>query len=170
VRHLLDKHRNLPIETHPVLIQTLLKGDFHRAKNLLSKIDGKKSSDSGGWGSVFSGGSGDNLNRDMRILVGNISDSQFLLDLNRMSDTETRAAIQEIEALAHAQLASTIDATVKGMARSVLAMQLDSCTRSTQHEMESKGRTSLNSALVEFIRDVNAQSSGRRDSYVWFNS
>jgi hypothetical protein len=147
-----------------MLIQTLLKGDFHRAQNLLSKIDGKKSSDSGGWGSLFSGSSGETLNRDMRMLAGNISDSQFLLVLNDIPDTNTRSAIVEIEALAHVQLASAIDATVKGMTRSVLAMQLDSCTKSMQHEMESEGRKSLNSALAEFIRDVNAQSSGRRDS------
>jgi hypothetical protein len=164
VRHLLDKHRNLPTETRSVLIQTLLKGDFHRAQNLLSKIDGKKGSDSGGWGSLFSGGSGDILNRDMRMLAGNISDSQFLLDLNGISDTDTRAAIQEIEALAHAQLATAIDDTVKGITRNVLAMQVDFCTRSMQHEMESEGRKSLNAALAEFIRDINARSSGRRDS------
>ena len=164
VRHLLDKHRNLPTDTRSVLIQTLLKGDFHRAQNILSKIDGKKGSDSGGWGSLFSGGSGDNLNRDMRMLAGDISDSQFLLDLNGISDTDTRSAIQDIEALAHAQLASAIDATVKGTTRSVLAMQLESCTRSIQHEMESEGRKSLNAVLAEFIRDINAQSSKRRDS------
>jgi hypothetical protein len=164
VRHLLDKHRNLPTETRSVLIQALLKGDFHRAQNMLSKIDGKKSTDSGGWGSLFSGGSGDNLNRGMRMLAGNISDSQFLLDMNGISDTETRSAIQEIEALAHAQLASAIDATVKGITRNVLAMQLDSCTRSMQHEMDSEGRKSLNGALAEFIRDVNAQTSWRRES------
>jgi hypothetical protein len=164
VRHLLDKHQNLPTEARSELIQTLLKGDFYRAQNLLSKIDGKKGADSGGWGSLFSGSSGDNLNRDMRMLAGNISDSQFLLDLNDISDTETRSAIQELDALAHAQLISTIDATVKGMTRNVLAMQLDYCTRSMQHEMESEGRKSLNTALAEFIRDINAQSSGRRDS------
>ena len=164
VKHLLDKHQNLPTENRSVLIQTLLKGDFNRAQNLLSKIDGKKRSDSGGWGSLFSGGSGDTLNRDMRMLAGNISDSQFLLELNGISDTDTRAAIQEIEALAHAQLATVIDTTVKGITRNVLAMQVDSCTRSMQHEMESEGRKSLKSALVEFIRDINARSSGRRDS------
>ena len=164
VKHLLDKHRNLPMETRAILIQTLLKGDFHRARNMLPKTDGKKSADSGGWGSLFSGGSGQNLDRDMRMLAGNISDSQFLLDLNGISDKETRSAIQEIEALAHARLASTIDATVKAMTRNVLAMQLDSCTRSMQHEIESEGRKSLNTTLANFIRDVNAQSFGRRDS------
>ena len=164
VRHLLDKHRNLPTETRALLIQVLLKGDFHSAQNLLFKTDGAKGADSGGWGSLFAGGLGDRLNRDMRMLAGNISDSQFLLDLNGISDTDTRAAIQEIEALAHAQLATVIDATVKGITRNVLAMQVDSCTRSMQHEMESEGRKSLKSALVEFIRDINARSSGRRDS------
>jgi hypothetical protein len=164
VKHLLDKHQNLPAETRSVLIRTLLKGDFNRAQNLISKVDGKKGSDSGGWGSLFSSGSGDILNREMRMLAGNISDSQFLLDLNGISDTDTRAAIQEIEALAHAQLATAIDDTVKGITRNVLAMQVDSCTRSMQHEMESEGRKSLNTALVEFIRDINARSSGRRDS------
>ena len=164
VKHLLEKHRNLLADTRSVLIQTLLKGDFQRARNILSKIDGKKIADSGGWGSLFSGSSGDNLNRDMRMLAGNISDSQFLLDMNGISDTDTRAAIQEIEALAHAQLASAIDAAVKGMTRNVLAMQLESCTRSMQHEMEIERRKSLSTALAEFIRDVNAQTSGRQDS------
>jgi hypothetical protein len=164
VRHLLDKHQSLPIEARSVLIQTLLKGDFYRAQNLLYKTDSKKRADSGGWGSLFSGDSKDNLKRDMKMLAGNISDSQFLLDLNGISDTETRSAIQEIKVYAHAELACAIDATVKGMTRSVLAMKLDSCTESMQHEMESEGRKSLNSALAEFIRDVNAQSSGRRDS------
>ena len=164
VRHLFDKHPNLPSETCSELIQTLLKGDFHRARNMLPKTDGKKSADSGGWGSLFSSGSGQNLDRDMRMLAGNISDSQFLLDLNGISDKETRSAIQEIESLAHARLASTIDATVKAMTRNVLAMQLESCTRSMQHEMEIERRKSLSTALADFVRDVNAQSFGRRDS------
>lgn len=166
MRHLLEKHRNLPTETRSELIQALLKGDFYRAQYLLSKTDGKKSADSGGWGvgNLFSGGAGDYLNRDIRMLAGNISDSQFLVDVKAITDTETRSAIQEIEALAHTQLATAIDATVKAMTRNVLSMQLDSCTRSIQHEMESDGRKSLNKALAEFIRDVNAQSNGRRDS------
>jgi hypothetical protein len=166
VRHLLDKHQNLPTETRSELIQALLKGDFYRAQYLLSKTDGKKSADSGGWGvgNLFSGSSGDYLNRDIRMLAGNISDSQFLVDMNGITDTETRSAIQEIEALAHAQLATAIDATVKAMTRNILAMQLDYCTRSIQHEMESDGRKSLNKALADFIRDVNAQSTGRGDS------
>ena len=164
VKHLLDKHRNLPTETRSALIQMLLKGDFHRAQNILSKTDGKKSADSGSWGGFFSGGSKDNLHRDMRALAGNISDSQFLLDLKVISDSETRSAIQEIEVLAHAQLVSAIDATITTMTRNVLAMHRDSYTRSVQHETESEGRKSLNSARAEFIRDVNAQSPGRQDS------
>ena len=163
VRHLLDKHGNLPTETRLALVKALLEGDFNRAQNLLSKIDGKKGADSG-WRSFFSGGSGDNLNRDMRMLAGNISDSQFLLDMNNISNTETRSAIQEIEALAHAQLSSSIDAAVKEMTRNVLAMQLEFCNRSMQRELESEGRKWLNTALAEFIRDVNAQMSGRRES------
>ena len=165
VRHLLDKHQNLPTETRSELVQALLKGDFYRAQHLLSKADGKKSADSGGWGvgNLF-GGSGDYLNREMRVLAGDVSDSQFLLDINGTTDTETRSAIQEIEAVAHAKLASAVDATVKAMTRNVLAMQLDYCTRSIQHEMEGKGRKSLKNALADFIRDVNTQSSRRRDS------
>ena len=166
VRHQLDKHRNLPTETRALLIQVLLKGDFHSAQNLLFKTDGAKGADSGGWGSLFAGGLGDRLNRDMRMLAGNISDSQFLLDLKVISDTETRSAIQEIEAVAHAQLASAVDATVKAMTRNVLAMQLDCCTRSLQREMESEGKKLLNTALTKFIRDVNAQPSVGRDWYV----
>jgi hypothetical protein len=163
VMHLLDKHRNLPTYTRSVLIRTLLKGDFNRAQNLLSKTDGKRSADSGGRGSLFSGGSGDILN-DMRMLAENISDPQFLLDVGCVSDMETRSATQKIKAVAHAQLAFAVDATVKLMTRNVLAMQVDSCTRSMQHEMESEGRKSLNTSLAEFIRGVNTQPSGGRDS------
>ena len=163
VIHLLNKHQNLPTETRSALIQALLKGDFHRAQNLLSKIEGNNGADSGGWGNIFSGGSGDKLNRDMKILAGNISDSQFLLDMNGISDTETRSSIQEIESLAHAQLAFAIDDAVKGMTRNVLTMQLNFRTKSLQREMESERRQSLNTALAEFIRDVNAQKSGRRE-------
>ena len=163
VKHLLDKHQNLPTETRSALIQALLKGDFNRAQNLLSKIEGNNGADSGGWGNIFSGGSGDKLNRDMKILAGNISDSQFLLDMNGISDTETRSSIQEIESLAHAQLAFAIDDAVKGMTRNVLTMQLNFRTESLQREMESERRQSLNIALAEFIRDVNAQKSGRRE-------
>jgi hypothetical protein len=164
VRHLLDKHQNLPTETRSALIQTLLKGDFNRAQNLLSRIDGTTGADSGVFGGLFSGGSGDKLNRDMKVLAGKISDSRFLLDMNDISDAETRSTIQEIEALAHAQLSSAIDVAVKGMTRNVLARQLEFCTGSMQREMESERRKSLNSALAEFIRDINAQTSGQRDS------
>lgn len=166
MRHLLDKHRNLPSQTRSELIQALLKGDFYRAENLLSKTDGKKRADSGGWGvgSLFSAGPGDFLNRDMRMLAGGISDSQFLLDMKGVTDPETRSAIQEIEALAHAQLASAIDATLNAMTRNVLAMQQEYCSRSIQHEMESEERKSQNIARVELIRDINAQPSERRDS------
>ena len=164
VIHLLDKHQDLPTETRSGLIQALLKSDFNRAQNLLSKIDGQKGADSGGLGRLFSSGSGDKLNREMKILAGNISDSQFLLGLNGISDTDTRAAIQEIESLAHAQLASAIDDAVKGLTRRVVEMQLEFCNRSFQHEMESEGRKLRNSALAEFIRDVNAQMSGQHES------
>ena len=142
VRYLLDKHRNLPSQTRSELIQALIKGDFYRAENLLSKTDGKKRADSSsaGWGSLFSAGPGDFLNRDMRMLASSISDSQFLLDMKGITDPETRSTIQEIEGLAHAQLASAIDATVNAMTRNVLAMQQEYCTRSIQHEMESEER------------------------------
>lgn len=166
VTHLLDKHRNLPSQTRSELIQALLKGDFYRAENLLSKNDGKKRVDSTSWGvgSLFSGGPGDSLSRDMRMLAGSIPDSQFLLDVKAMTDPETRAAIQEIEALAHSQLASSIDGTVHSMARNVLAMQQEYCTRSIQHEMETEERKLQGSTRFELIRAINAQASERRDS------
>jgi hypothetical protein len=168
VRHLLDKHRNLPSQTRSELIQALIKGDFYRAEHLLSKTDGKKRADSSsaGWGvgNFFSASPEDFLTRDMRMLASGISDSQFLLDMKGITDPETRSAIQEIEGLAHAQLASAIDATVNAMTRNVLAMQQEYCTRTIQHEMESEERKLQNIARVELIRGVNAQSSEQRDS------
>ncbi|KAI0302831.1 hypothetical protein B0F90DRAFT_1809754 [Multifurca ochricompacta] len=163
VHHLLEKNQTLQPEMRAELIQTLLfEGDFHRAYHMLPTSNVKKRSTMGTWavGSLFSGSSDseDSFNKDMRIFAANVPDSQFLLEMKGAENEEMRPVILEVEALAHAQLASSIDATVKSMTRAVLVMQQDYCRKSIQHEMESEERKLLSQALVEFIRDINAQS------------
>ena len=100
----------------------------------------------------------------MKTLAAGLPDPQFLLVMKGVEDDDLRPAIEELEVLAHEQLASSIDYTAKTMARAFLKMQQDLCKRNIQHEAESKERKSRSNALVKFIQDVNSQSVGRRDS------
>ncbi|KAI0253468.1 hypothetical protein BJV78DRAFT_1153084 [Lactifluus subvellereus] len=171
LRYLFERNQRLVSEGRAELIKTVLfKGNFRRAQQIILKMDNKKRSGTDTW-SLFSssGGSEDSLEREMRTLAAKVPDSQFLVTMKGVEDDDMRPAIAEFEALAHEQLASSIDATVKSMARAVLTMQQEHCERSIQHEMESEERKSRSNALVKFIQDINAQSVGRRDSVVYLD-
>jgi hypothetical protein len=166
LRYLFEKYQQLDSERRAELIQTILfEGNFRRAQQMILKIDNKKRSGTSAW-SLFSGsgGSEDPLEQEMRTLAARVPDSQFLFILKGVEDDDMRSPIEELEDLAHEQLASSIDGTVKIMARAVLTMQQGHCERSLQHEMESEERKLRSNALVKFIQDINAQSVGRRDS------
>ncbi|KAI0250894.1 hypothetical protein BJV78DRAFT_1275616 [Lactifluus subvellereus] len=169
LRYLFEKYQRLVSEGRAELIQTVLfEGNFRRAQQMILKMDNKKRSSTNAW-SLFSGSgsSEDSLEREMRTLAAKVPDSQFLLMMKGVEDDDMRSAIEELEALAHGQLASSIDATVKIMARAVLTMQQEHCERPIQREMESEERKSRSNALVKFIQDINAQSyviTGRRES------
>ncbi|KAI0253465.1 hypothetical protein BJV78DRAFT_1153081 [Lactifluus subvellereus] len=171
LRYLFRKYHRLVSEGRAELIKTVLfEGNFRRAQQIILKMDNKKQSSTDTW-SLFSGsgGSEDSLEREMRTLAAKVPDSQFLVVMKGVEDDDMRSAIEELESFAHKQLASSIDATVKTMARAVLTMQQEHCERSIQHEMESEERKSRSNALVKFIQDINAQSVGRRDSVVYLD-
>jgi hypothetical protein len=172
VIYLLEKNQSLGIRARAELIRTVLtEGNFRRAQQALPGAVEKKRSSTSVWG-VFSayGHSEDSLEKEMRTLAARVPDAQFLLMIKCEGNKELRPMIDEVEALADTQLASSIDAVVNTMARAVSAMQVDHCERAVQHEMESEERKLRSKVLVTFIQDINAQAVGRQDSYAsWFS-
>jgi hypothetical protein len=115
----------------------------------------------------WSSGSGtdeESIGKEMKKIANGISDSDFLLELAGIEDEDQKASIQEAVAIAHAQLSSLIDSTVKKLTHSVLRMQEEKCNKNLQHVVEAEQRKELGSALVNFIRDVNKASAGRKAS------
>ncbi|KAI0250873.1 hypothetical protein BJV78DRAFT_1393001 [Lactifluus subvellereus] len=168
IRHLLEKTPTLSPEIRADLTRTILfEGDLYRAQQILPNLKTDKNWGARVVGSLFSSPGGDFSERDMKNMAANVSDSQFLLDMKTVEEEEMRSAIEEVEALAHNQLAVSIDETVKAMTRAVLAMQQEHCERSIQHQIESEERGSLSDTLSEFIRDINARSAGQHDSEVY---
>jgi hypothetical protein len=164
--YLFEKSQRLDSKGRAELIQAVLfEGNFLRAQEMILKLEKKR------WFSTITWPlfprhvpSEDSLERKMKTLAAGLSDPQFLLVMKGVEDDDLRWAIEELEVLAHEQLASSIDDTVKIMAPAVLKMQQDLCGKKIQHEVESEERKSRSNALVKFIQDINAQSVGRRDS------
>jgi hypothetical protein len=104
------------------------------------------------------------LEREMKALAPQYPDSEFFM-MEGVEDDDLRSAIEELEDLAHEQLASSIDKTVEITVRAVLKMQQEHCEKSVQDEMEDEEGKSRSHALVKFIQDINAPPPiGRRDS------
>jgi hypothetical protein len=171
IRHLLERNRSLDPNMRAELIRhVLMEGNLNRAQQILSRTDEKQPFNTDPLGLVplssFSGpgGSEDSLKKDMENLAAGFSDSQFLLDMRGVVDNDMRRVIEQLEHLAHSQLASSIDETVKLMTNAMLKMQQDCCEASIQFELKSKEKKMLSTALIEFIRDINAMSAGRRES------
>jgi len=97
-------------------------------------------------------------------MANGISDADFLLELKGVDDEDLKAPTQEAVDLAHTQLSLSIDAAVKKMTPAVLQMQQDECKKGIQQQVETEQRNALHGALVNFIRDVNKNSAGRRTS------
>jgi hypothetical protein len=178
VRYLLEKNPNLDAEGRADLIRTVLfEGNFRRAQQAFPRpgTDEKKWSTQNALmtvGALFStsSGPGESLEKEMRALAAKVPDSHFLLMIKSGGFEDLQPVIEEVEALAQTQLASSIDVVVKTMARAVSAMQQEHCERSVQHEMESEERKSRNKLLVKFIHDINAQATGRQDSCVFWSA
>ena len=173
VQHLLGKHRELDPEKRAELIQALfLEGSLNEAQKLLPNPEKKKE-----YGlmtkslrilqPLFGGQSmepEEELKREMKKIASAISDSEFLLGLKSIETEDLRPAILEAEALAHTSLSSSIDDTVTKMTHAVLHMQQDSCKKAVQKEIRTEEARALKGVLVDFIRDLNAKSAGRKKS------
>jgi hypothetical protein len=170
VKFLLEKNQGLDTRARAELIHdVLVEGDFRLVQQKLSRTYEKKRAGTSVWGacSLFSasGSSEDPLENEMRTLAARVPDAQFLLMMKSEEDKELRPVIDEVDALAHTQIATSINGVVKTMALAVSAMQQEHCERAVQHEMYSEERNSQSKVLAKFIQDINAQAAGRHDSY-----
>ncbi|KAH9056526.1 hypothetical protein EDB87DRAFT_1636600 [Lactarius vividus] len=181
VRHLLGKNQDLDPEKRAELIRALLsEGNLREAHKMLPDSDKKKETGviAMGWRiyKVISGGKSSTdseeeaLNKEMKKIEKAFSDSDFLLGLKVVEIEELRPAIEEAETLAHTSLSSLIDTTVNAMTHSVLRMQQDSCRKEIQKEVQANEARALSNALVDFIRELNAKSEGRKDSVLHLDS
>ncbi|KAH9014400.1 hypothetical protein EDB85DRAFT_2214278 [Lactarius pseudohatsudake] len=162
-RHLerkFDNNQDLDPEKRAELVRALIsEANLREAQKMLHTGNSDKKKETGviaiGW-RIYKAISGGQRN--------------FLLGLKSIEIEELRPAIEEAETLAHTSLSSLIDATVNTMTHSVLQMQQDSCRKSIQNEVQTKEARALSSALVDFIRDLNAKSARRKDSVLRLDS
>ncbi|KAI9434837.1 hypothetical protein H4582DRAFT_1855657 [Lactarius indigo] len=179
VRHLLGKNQDLDPEKRGELIRALLsEGNLHEAQKMLPNSEKKES------GLIakalrivpFFGGHSDveseeeALKQEMKKIARAVSDSDFLLGLKSIEIEGLQPAIQEAETLAHTSFSSLIDTTVKTMTHAVLNMQLDTCKKEIQKDVQAKEARALSDALLDFIRDLNSKSVGRRNSVLRLDS
>jgi predicted transposase YbfD/YdcC len=172
VLHHLNERPQLGSKRRTELIQALLSvDDLRNAEQVLLKSDKDKESVKPSWFSTamnyFTWSKGTNeesLQKEARKITSDITDSDFLRDLKGMQDKDLADPIREAMALAHSNLSSLIDDTVKKMTHAVLHMQLEECKRRVKREIETEERCALNDIRVKFIRDLNQNSAGRRIS------
>ena len=177
VRHLLKEHRDLSRKKRTELIQTLLsKDDIRNSRQVIPKPDKDKAARRPSLVSRFTAGSSwpkgtdeESLRKEMKDIANSTTDADFLLELKGIDDEDLKAPTQEAVDLAHTQLSLSIDATVKKMTPVVLQMQQDESKKAIQQQVETEQRNALHGALVNFIRDVNKNSAGRRTSWVWYS-
>ncbi|KAI9460706.1 hypothetical protein F5148DRAFT_1276740 [Russula earlei] len=178
VRHLLNEHKELAPGIRTELIQAILSdGDIRRARQVVLKSDKHKET---GKGSFFSAISDwwssskipdeDSLRREMKKIASGVSDPKFLSELKGIDDDDLTGPVQEALVLAHTQLSSSIDKTVKTMTHAMLRAQEEACKISIRREVETKERKALSSALVNFIHDINRSSFGQRTSVAYIDN
>ena len=155
--HIQDEHKRLRPETRSDLFQALVvEHNFQLAVNLLPR----RSSILTRWiSSLWSDTGEDELFKsEMKRTAAQISDSEFLQELESIDDEDMRSAAQRAKALAERDLSSLIDAVVNSMTDDILVMQQDLCGRQAQLLVENEERKVLKRALVDFIREINEAS------------
>lgn len=115
----------------------LFEGNFGRAQQILDK-------------NMFNTGTAGEIDSRFHGSVGSEEDMKNL-----------EASVSD---LVYEQLSSSIDKTVKAIVPVVLDTQHRRYEKSMQHEVESQEKNLQISGLIDFIRDLNTQSLGRRDS------
>ena len=171
LRHLLKERRDLSPRKRKELIQTLLsEDDIRNAKQVIPKPENHKPARRSSLVSRFTavspwpkGTDEESLRKEMKI-ANSISDADFLLDLKGMDDEDLNAPGREAVDLAHTELSLSIDTTVKNMTHAVSQMQQDERKRGIQQQVEAAQEEVLHGVLVNFIRDINKNSAGRRTS------
>ena len=162
--HLLREHRDITAKQRTELIDALFsEDDICDALLIINKSEKTKVSRKTSR-LLLKFTEEESLRKEMKKIANNISDSEFLLELKDIEDEDLTNPIQEATVLAYTQLASSVDATVRKLTHAVLKMQQDECKKNIQHEVETEQRKALGGALVNFIRDVNKSSVGRRTS------
>lgn len=136
--HLQGEYRRIRPETRSALIQTLvIEHDFQRAFQLFK--------------------------HEMKNVAAQVPDSQFLRQLEDCNDEHLRPAAQNAKALVQTELSSSIDTLVQTITQDVLAMRQDLNWRQVQLQVANKEREALQTALVDFIRDVNQRPAKGKD-------
>ena len=150
------KHKHIHPEIRSRLIQALLiEHDFQRAFELTQKMASILSPSRWWWPDP---NGGEKLKHRMRSAAADISDSDFLQQLESTNDEDLRSATQNAKPLAQTELSSSIDTIVQTMTHEVLGMQQDLCGRQVQLQVEYEEREVLKNAFVDFIREINKKS------------
>ena len=172
--HLLREHRDFTPQKRAELIDALLsEEDLRRAWRVINKSEKNNEPGKTSWFSTLTSilpwlkvTDEESLRKEMRSIANGISDSDFLLGLKGIEDEGLKVPIQEAVALANTQLASLVDTTVNKLTHAVLRMQQDECKKIIKLEVEVEKRKVLGGALVNFIRDINKNWTGRQTSWV----
>ena len=161
---ILDKYKRLRRETRSALFQALVvEHNFQQAFNLLPKKYNLLTRwvSTSFWADTREV---ESFRSEMRTFAAQLSDSQFLQDLESTEDENLRPVAQEAKVLAQRELSSSIDAVVKTLTHDVLTMQQDLCARQAQLQLENEEREVLKTALAEFVREINKKSTQGKSS------
>lgn len=170
---LLTRHHHLSGEILIEVVRNILAGNFDRAQQtLLKTVRSKRRSGflSDTFGFLFSGSSRSradvSLKEAMKILASRTPDSEFLLQIEKMEDSEVdmQPLIREVQDFAHATLISSIGTTVEALTHALLAKQQEICKQSVQDEVNADEIKTINEARKEFIQMINSRSAERGDS------
>jgi hypothetical protein len=164
---LLDENKHLRRETRSALFQAfVVEHNYRKAFKLIPKGSNVPSR----WISSFWSGlkaeefNDESFKKEMRKTVALVSDSHFLRQLESTNDEYLRSVVRIAKALAQSELSSSIETVVKTMVHDVLALQQDFCVRQVQLQVENEEMEVLQSALVEFIREINKKSAEGKKS------
>ena len=173
VQDLLTRYKHLSREILIEVVRNVLRGSFESAQQTLLKTErGKRQSSffSDTFSFLLSGSSrshGDvSLKEAMKILAARTPDSQFLLQIENMEDSELdmQSLIREVQDFAHTTLTSSIGTTVEAVTHALLAKQQEICKQSVQDEVNADEKRTLREARKEFIQMINLRSAERGDS------
>ena len=156
--HILDKYKHLGRDAQSALFQALVvERNYQKALNLLPRRSNRITR----WvSSLWSDDREDEAFKyDMKRKAAQIPDSQFLRDLENTNDENLQSAAQRAKTLAQRELSFSINEVVRTMTYDVLAMQKDLCGRQALLQVDNEEREILNTALVQFIREINKKSA-----------